>query len=206
MSQNNKKTLTPLCKIAYKYGTDKCPQIKHNFTPYYYKLLNKKRQEVLKVLEMGIGNYKDMIHVNSVYDPGLNRTYKKGASLKMWRDFFQNAIIYGADYVPETMFKAKRIKTYLCDERSVEDIKNLINKTGSNIDLFIDDASHKKEDQVFLANNILPLLNKNIIYIIEDVTYPDYIKKNLSDYKCKVIECSKRWKDDKLVIVNNKTA
>ena len=29
---------TELCDIAFKYGVDKCPQINHAFTPFYYNL------------------------------------------------------------------------------------------------------------------------------------------------------------------------
>ena len=64
---------TPLCKLALKYRSDKCPKRgKHTYTPYYYDLLKNKKRSTKKVLEIGIG---------------------KGASLKMWRDFFPNAKI-----------------------------------------------------------------------------------------------------------------
>lgn len=43
--------MTELCELAYKYGTDKCPQIKHFYTPYYYKLFKDRRLSVKKVLE-----------------------------------------------------------------------------------------------------------------------------------------------------------
>lgn len=175
---------TKLCKLAYKYGTDKCPRIKHNYTPYYYDLLKDKK--IKKVLEMGIGNYPDMKHVDSCYDPRLKRTYIRGASLKMWRDFFPEAMIYGADNLPETIFEDERIKTFLCDETKEEDIKNLIKQTGRDIDLFIDDGSHKANHQLYLARTILPLLDKNVIYIIEDVGRPDWLVANLPEYKCEV--------------------
>src|SRR3989344_4764947 len=127
--------ITKLFKIAYKYGTDKCPQIKHSYTPFYYKLLNRRRKSIKKVLEIGIGYYKTMQDVAVIYDRGLKRYYHRGASLKMWRDFFPNAQIYGADIRPETIFEDERIKTYLCDERKEKDLIRLIEKTGSDIDL-----------------------------------------------------------------------
>jgi len=206
---------TPLCKIAYKYGTDKCPKIKHNYTPYYYDLLKDKK--IKKVLEMGIGNYPDMKHVDKAYDKKLKRVYIKGASLKMWRDFFPEAQIYGADVLPETMFEDERIKTFVCDERDEKSIKELIKETGSDIDLFVDDGSHKKEHQIHLAKTILPLLKEGVIYIIEDVGWTDHIVKELDEYICKVpnlvkvtehtskdrlIVVKKRPKDDNLIVIN----
>lgn len=179
-----KVKLTELCKIAYKYGTDKCPQLKHSYTPYYYDLFKDKRKKIKKVLEMGIGgNTHDWSKTDWIYDPKLNRNYHKGASLYMWRDFFPNAQIYGADNAPETIFQDKRIKTFLCDERKKEDIENLVKQTGSDIDLFIDDGSHYWKNQAFLARTILPLLDKGVIYIIEDVEYSQHIRRILKDYR-----------------------
>jgi len=176
--------ITELCELAFKYGTDKCPQLKHSYTPYYYELLKDKRESIKKVLEFGIGYYKTMEHVAVIYDRGLKRYYQKGASLKMWRDFFPNAQIYGADIKKETLFKDKRIKTYLCDERNKEEVEHLIKEIGSDIDLFIDDASHFWKNQAFLANTLMPILKKDVIYIIEDVGFPLHIMDALPDYKC----------------------
>lgn len=196
---------TPLCKLAYKYGTDKCPRVKHNYTPYYYNLLKDKK--IKKVLEMGIGNYPDMKHVDSVYDPRLKRTYQKGASLKMWRDFFPKAQVYGADILPETMFSDVRIETFVCDERKKSSIEKLIKQTGSDIDLFVDDGSHKKEHQIFLAKTVLPLLKDSVVYIIEDVGWPSHVIKALGDYDCHVPDLIKEvphTKKDRLIAVKRR--
>ena len=85
-----------MCKLAYKYGTDKCPKLNHVYTPFYYKLFNKKRKAIKKVFEMGIGGSRVMKYIPQ---------YQTGASLRMWRDFFPNAHIYGADYDPELLFE-----------------------------------------------------------------------------------------------------
>ena len=113
--------ITKLCEIAYKYGTDKCPQLRHSYTPFYYELLKDRRQSIKKVLEMGIGYFEGMPEKKVVFDPSLKRNYHRGASLYMWRDFFPNAKIYGADVRPETMFKDERIETFLCDETKKEE-------------------------------------------------------------------------------------
>lgn len=167
--------LTPLCELGYKYHTDKCPQIKHAYTPYYFKLFNSRRKEIKKVLEVGIGYYDTMRHISK---------YKVGASLKMWKEFFPNAQIYGADIAPEAMMEAKRIKTFLMDERKEEDIKNLIKEIGSDIDIVIDDAWHEQKEQAFLAKTMLPLLDSGVTYIIEDVGRLYHLKEELKDYNC----------------------
>ena len=167
---------TPLCKLAWKYRTDKCPRIKHIYTPFYYELFKDKKQSIKKVLEMGIGYDKTMPHCGD--------SYKIGASLRMWRDFFPDAQVYGADIALASMFQDERIETHLCDERKENDIKRLVEKTGSDIDLFIDDGLHHHNDQIFLAKTILPLLKDDIIYIIEDVGHNRTIFRALNKYKC----------------------
>src|SRR3990167_2833604 len=206
--------MTELCKIAYKYGTDKCPQIKHSYTPVYYEMFKDKRDSIKKVLEMGIGYYKTMTEVAVIYDRGLKRYYQKGASLKMWRDFFPNAQIYGADIAPETMFEDERIKTFVCDERKEEDIVKLVGQTGMDIDIFIDDGSHQWQHQAYLAKTILPLLKKDVVYVIEDVGFPQHIMDALKDYECsiprlpytlyKVGRIKNKIPKDRLMIVKNK--
>lgn len=198
----NKIKTTPLCRIAYKYGTDKCPQIKHCYTPFYYEMFSAKREKVKKVLELGIGRFRNMQDKEWVYDEILKRTYHKGASLKMWRDFFPNAMIYGADVRPETMFGDNRIKTFLCDERKKEDLVALIKETGSDIDLVIDDASHKVDDQIFASSTILPLLNTGATYIIEDVGHSKKISRALTKYNTYAQDVPRTWHGGMLYIIN----
>ena len=154
---------------------------------------------------MGIGYFKGMPEKKVIFDPGLNRNYHLEASLYMWRDFFTNAQVYGADDHPETLFEDDRIKTFLCDERKKEDIIQLIKNTGSDIDLFIDDGNHNSRRQIFLAKNLIPQLQKDVIYIIEDVYYPDKIASALSEYDCQISPFPPKFREDRLIVVRNKT-
>lgn len=184
-------------RLAYKYGSDKCPQILHFYTEFYYQLLKDKRESFKKVLEMGVGSAKLMPHCPH---------YTKGASLHMWRDFFPNAQIYGADVVPELVFKKDRIETFQCDEYKKEDLLNLISKTGSDIDLFVDDGSHIPTHQVFTCLTLMPMLKKDVIYIIEDIRDPAIVL-HLKDYDYHIVRKSKiKSFNDRLVVVRNKNA
>ena len=178
MSMHNLQyPLTELCELALKYGSDKCPRIGHCYTPYYFEVFKNRRKSVKKLLEMGVGlaKYK-------------NPYYVVGAGLRMWRDFFPNAQIFGADIAGESLFTEKRIDTYYCDERNKKDIKDLILKTGKDIDIVIDDASHHIHDQIFLLNTLMPLLDKKAVYIIEDCYRPHRISKMITKYDCHIPE------------------
>ena len=196
--------ITKLCKLGYKYGTDKCPQIKHSYTPFYYELLKDKQQSVKKVLELGIGRTRKNNHKpEKVYELGVKQYLERGASLYMWRDFFPNAQIYGADFRPEVMFDDGRIKTYLLDERKKKDLVKLIKKTGSDIDVVIDDASHHVDDQIFAAQTLLPLLDKKVVYIVEDVSHSKLICRALSEHGEYEFNVPDIWHGGMILVINN---
>lgn len=152
---------TELCNIAFKYKTDKCPQIKHVYTPVYHEMFKDVREKIKKVFEMGIG-----------YDKNGRIG---GASLRMWRDYFPNAKIYGADKVKGTLFEEERIKTFLCNQNNQSRVREVVKEVGK-IDLFIDDAIHEWRYQTKLARLVMPLLKKKAVYVIEDANYFDLDK------------------------------
>ena len=175
--------MTPLCELALKYGTDKCPRIKHHYTPVYYEMFGNRREEIRKIVEIGVGT---------------------GASLRTWRDFFPNAMVYGADIVPELLFSEERIETLLCNQRTREDLERLVRITGSDVDLFIDDGSHNPDDQLFTCQTIMPLLDERAVYVIEDA-WRVGIVEGLGEYDWEKIGFAKRASnDDRLIVVRRK--
>ena len=150
--------VTELCCLAIRYGSDKCAP-NHSYTPRYFELFKDKRDSIKKVLEIGVGSPETMITKN----------YTVGASLRMWRDFFPNAQIYGIDNDPKVMFKDNRIQTFLADQGSKADLEETIKKIGSDIDFVVDDGSHFQTDQIISCLTLMPLLKKGVVYIIEDV-------------------------------------
>ena len=189
--------MTELCVLAQKYGSDKCPQTNHHsYTPFYFELFKNKRKQVKKVLEMGVGHPRNMWHY---------KNYKMGASMYMWRDFFPNAQIYGADIFPGCIFKTDRIETFLCDQSDEESLKPLVKKTGADIDLFVDDGSHQVEHQVLTCKTLMPLLKKGVIYIIEDMIDPNMVARDLAEYDTELVRFPMgRGKDDTLLVVRQK--
>jgi len=190
------ENVTPLCELGLKYRTDKCPQLRHSYTPVYYKLFKDKKDSVKKVLEIGIGTIWSMKHIED---------YTVGASHKMWRDFFPNAQIYGIDIDPKVIFQEERIETYLMDSTKPRNIRRLIRKIGSDLDIVIDDGPHGTRTQLNLAKTLLPLLTGNFIYIIEDSRNPEALRDNLTEYNVEVLRLpAQGMKDDNLVIVRPK--
>ena len=195
---------TPLCELAFKYKTDKCPQIGHTYTPRYYELLKDKKESFKKVLELGVGTVVSMKHVKG---------YIPGASHRMWRDFFPNAMIYGTDIDPRCLFEDDRIKTFQVDtHRDWKKFSAIIKEIGYDIDLVIDDGPHKTPIQLVTVRRLMPILDKGVIYIIEDSHNPYAIRDNLPEYDCEVLDLTKEptelykngKNDNSLVIVKHK--
>src|SRR3990167_1132624 len=105
-----KKCMDELSKLGIKYGTDKIG--KHNYLPVYYDLFKDRRNEIKKVLEIGVG---------------------EGAGLRMFRDFFPDAMIYGAEIDETRVFKEDRIEVIKCDQTKMVDLVNLVSKTGNDV-------------------------------------------------------------------------
>lgn len=178
--------MNDLDKLAVKYKADKFG--KHNYTAFYYDLFQHNRNNVKTVVELGIG---------------------EGASLRMWHDFFPNAKIYGADIEPERYREEDgypRIEIVKCDQTKLKDVDELVKLTEGEIDLFIDDGSHKTSDQFLTALAVVPYLKTGSIYVIEDVAEPEmfYILQKalvvLTLAKCEMMPLSKRY-DDRLIVI-----
>lgn len=168
--------MTRLCELAEKYRSDKVVSIFHDYTPFYDALLQ--GREVKRVLEIGIGTPSIMSHVSE---------YEAGASLRMWRDYFPDADIYGLDRELEAMIDNEpRIITMLCDQSSRDSLSEtsakLLASTGcEKFDLIVDDGSHWYEDQALTANVFVPsLLSPTGVYVIEDVLRRDDLSIRLS--------------------------
>lgn len=166
-------------ELGKKYGTDKIG--KHNYLPVYYEMFKDRRETVKNVLEIGVG---------------------EGKGLRMWKDFFTNARIYGADNEVERLFNEERIQVYLIDQSLAKDVMEM-SYWSYKMDLVIDDGSHDPMDQMFTCFGLMPFLKKDVVYVIEDVADPEIAKYLSKKYDLRVIECGERY-DDRLIIVRHK--
>jgi hypothetical protein len=180
-----------LTKLAIKYGTDKWG--KHHYTPVYFDMFKDRRESVKNVLEIGPA---------------------EGAGLKMFNEFFPNALIYGAEIDQERVDSLQGLVGIIvlkCDQSKKDDLLDVWDTMvpGPNdVDLIIDDGSHIPEHQIFTAKVLCPLLfkrNPDAIYIVEDVidSTVKELEKELEDYDFKVVRVGKRY-DDQLFIVRPK--
>ena len=139
----------------------------------------------------------------------MTETGKPGASLRVWKNYFKNANIYGADIDKDVLFEEDRIKTFHVDQMN----ENLVHQMWSNInknnfDLIIDDGLHTFDAGMIFFKNSFSKLKKNGKYIIEDVhfSYLEKMANALIEYEPKIIILKNEdyHKDNNLILITKK--
>ena len=203
---------TELCALMEKYGSDKGQKTPeggrnwHNYTLFYYPLFEEFRTNPLRIFEMGLGT--NNVNVASNMGP----QGKPGASLRGWRDFFPNALVFGADIDKDILIKEDRIDSFYCDQTSPASIQALwsIPALSEPFDIILDDGLHTFDANKTLFDESFSKVKPGGVYIIEDVecaavqTYVQYLHtfKQSHPIKFRVIQLPHhRNKHDNCLIV-----
>lgn len=141
-----------LISLATRHKTDKWGS--HWYAQHYDRHFAPLRDKPVKVLEIGIGGY-------GVPEAG-------GESLRMWRDYFPNAEIYGLDIADKRPHDEARIRTYVGDQSDPTVLERLHRDSGG-FDIVIDDGSHVCAHVIASFQILFPLMNDGGIYAVEDL-------------------------------------
>lgn len=181
--------LNALCD---KHGSDKgeiagnahpYPWPSHSYADFLERLFGHCRHGVRAVFECGLGTPNPAIACNMGADG------RPGASLRVWRDYFPQAQIVGADIDRDVLFSEERISTYHCDQTSAASIRQMWEQCPvAEFDLMVDDGLHSFEAGRCLFENAFHKLRPGGLYIIEDVSmtsmlmFKSYLKDTRYDY------------------------
>ena len=147
------KSLHPVSEI---YKTDKG---KSGFSYIYEELFREQKEEIESLLEIGVNN---------------------GGSVKLFRDYFQNAIVYGIDVNSKALRAAsERIKISIVDQSDKLALEEFAK--GKCFNILIDDGSHVVSHQILSFKTLWPYISKGGYYIIED-TETSYWKDSKHGY------------------------
>ena len=139
-----------LDEIAIETKTDKSSH-QHNYCVKYEKYLPFKRDQKIKILEIGVFN---------------------GSSINMWREYYCNSYVVGID-IDSSCTKYEKIENNLFVEigSQIDSIflSKVIEKHGS-FDLIIDDGSHMQSHMIFSFEKLFPALKNSGVYIVEDTS------------------------------------
>jgi hypothetical protein len=143
-----------LDELALRHGTDKSSR-QNALTEKYAPFLEPRRGEALTLLEIGVD---------------------RGASLRLWHDYFPRARVAGIDVRPECPRLeelAPRVSVHIADQARPEELlavgTQLAAETGG-LDVVIDDGTHLCAHQIVAFKTLYPLLRPGGLYFVEDVT------------------------------------
>lgn len=144
-----------------KYGSDKASV--HDYHRVYGPLIAANRNKALRILEIGLGtNDPDLVS-------NMGLTGRPGASLRAFRDFLPNAILFGADIDRKILFREERIETVFVDQTKPEAFSELL-RLGNDFDIIIDDGLHAPDANLATMSFALRTLKPGGIFIIEDIS------------------------------------
>ena len=162
VSKNN-----PLEDLGAKYLPSKR---NHNYLTYYWLHFRDIRFEVKHFLEIGV---------------------QTDRSIKMWADFFPNAMIYGIDIDPKCKsFENERCKIFIGDQNNQHFLFQVSNEISHPIDIIIDDGSHKPAHQLNTFSFLFPRMSEHGIYVVEDTGGA------VADYNLKTVNTLKKLVDN----------
>ena len=168
-----------LIKLVDNRYTDK--NNTHSYLPLYEKLLKNKKNTAKNILEIGIGDFGE----------------KNGGSIKLWKDYFKNATIYGLDILPinrvmDELLNNDRVILYTSIDAYNNDFftKNFLNKK-IKFDFMLDDGPHTLESMKQFIKLYSQIMTVDGVLIIEDVQsleWIDLLKNEVPQYLKKYIK------------------
>ena len=169
---------TKLHNLIEHYGSDKNLS---QYTPIYELIFKHKRNISGNILEIGIGTLLPDIPSTFIGNPRHYPHYKPGGSLRVWRDYFPNAHVFGGDIAEDCMFEEERITTFLFDSTNKTHCDKALG--ALQFEIIVDDGLHTKEAQVSTLGNLWSRLKSGGIYVIEDIMYPDHFKQLMPEIR-----------------------
>jgi len=179
LNLHNESPDVSLADLFTKHGSDKdwtgpdaspWPWPPHNYALVYELLFASRRMHARTVVECGIGTDREDVLSN------MSRFGAPGASLRAWRDYFPNAVIFGLDVDERVLFSEDRIRTFRVDQTDPGSIDRfLVESSIRSIDAIIDDGLHEFRAGSTLFAALFPVLSPGGIYVIEDVGDDDLV-------------------------------
>ena len=138
----------------------------HSYLELYQQLLVSKKETATNVLEVGIGDFGE----------------KNGGSIKLWKDYFTNATIYGLDILPierviDELLNNDRVILYTnTDAYNTDFFTNTFLNKNIQFDFMLDDGPHSLESMIQFIRLYSQVMKDDGILIIEDVQSMDWIE------------------------------
>lgn len=174
----------------------------HSYLKVYDELLQSKKHTAKNVLEVGIGDFSE----------------KNGGSIKLWNDYFTNAVIVGIDILSkdrvldELLTNDKIILHLEKDAYDEKFVQSVLYKNNHKFDMLLDDGPHTLESMISFIKLYLCLLEEDGIFIIEDIptiewthTLTEHVPDELKQFICIYDLRHKKGRYDDILFVIDKS-
>jgi hypothetical protein len=148
--------LLPLQRLGSYHGTNKAKiySLGLSYLDVYERYLKDWRRRSFAVLELGV---------------------YRGESLRMWRDYFSKARVYGFDIDPDAAARvAGEFHVFVGSQSDPAALGAALDEIGPDVMLVVDDASHVNVLTIAAFDAIFPRLPSGAIYAIEDLAPESY--------------------------------
>ena len=137
-----------LDEIALRTGADKGSHF-HNYTEVYSQYFYPLRDQPIRFLEIGLF---------------------KGKSARMWEEYFPEASLHFIDCTLDFVeYYSGRSNYYLADQENPADLKRVVEASGGDFDIILDDGGHTMNQQIVSFRELFPHVKSGGLYIIEDL-------------------------------------
>lgn len=127
-------------EVGLRHGTDKA--VTHLYMDNYEKHLGSWRDKEFTLLELGVST---------------------GSSMRMWRELFPEAKVYGVDNNPDCAGDG----VFIGSQKDFDFMNNVLNAIGVP-DVIIDDCSHVGDLTIETFKMLFPLMANRGLYFVED--------------------------------------
>lgn len=134
-----------LDELALHHGADKSTRF-HGYAPIYDALFTPLRQKQIRLLEIGVAF---------------------GPSMKLWLDYFPQAIVIGVDVAPHFQTNDPRYYEVIADQTDASKMQ-WVAKSYGPFDIVIDDGCHLASAAYVSFEALWPGVRAGGLYIIED--------------------------------------
>jgi hypothetical protein len=160
----------PLVSMCNAAGTDKGTEARagngfpHCYAIEYHQLFAPLRDERFALLEIGLD------------DASKNNGKPLDApSLRVWREYFPKARLYGYDINDFTIFEQERTVTFQGDQGSRQDLERFISQHDHpTFRIILDDGSHASSHQQVSLAGLFRELDPGGMYVIEDLGWQPF--------------------------------
>ena len=176
-----------LGELGYKMGTDKgdaTDDMWHSYLPIYEQLFESFRDESFSLLELGVAS---------------------GGSMRMWREWFPNASLFGVDNDPAHCIRPDTVAVATLYHGEQDDDKLFAEKfTDKQFQIIIDDAEHDPKKQMLSFMLLWRCVKPGGFYIVEDVRSEHWAEYWDSIPGATVHRLHKNQREDDLLVVIEK--